>query len=167
MPETTPKHSRKKSAVTGLTETGYLVAEAVLDGKNFTEAAKIAGCTPSNVSTLVRTSKDVKAYLEAHRSELRNAAQIKRGDIIAGIMEAIDVARLAADPSSMIRGWAEIGKMLGLYAAEKKELVVTDAQRRIQNKFEVMSDEELLAYAEGKIIDGECSIVSDNERFTH
>ena len=154
------KKSRKKSAVTGLTEVQEIVVEAVLDGKSMKEAAELAGCHPTNVTHMVKRSADVKESLEKHRSELSSAAQINRGDVIAGFMEAIDTARLAADPGSMIRGWTEIGKMLGLYAPEKKEVVITEGQRAIQSKFDIMSDAELLALAEGhNVIEGECITV--------
>jgi hypothetical protein len=153
------KKSRQKSAVAGLSPTELAVAEAVLDGKNLREAAAIAGCTPQNAGNVVKKRSDVQGYLEEHRSELRNAAQIQRGDVITGFMDAIDLARLSADPGSMIRGWSEVGKMLGLYAPEKKEITITDGQRNIQSKFEIMSDEELLAIAEGRLIEGECTRV--------
>lgn len=149
-PSTKPTKSRKKSAVTGLTETQTAVAEAVLDGATITKAAEIAGCRIMTAHRVVTKSPDVKAYLDAHRSELRSALQIDRAEVITGFMEAIDTARLAADPGTMIRGWSEIGKMLGLYAPEKKEITLTAGQRAIQSKYEIMSDEELLAIAEGR-----------------
>ena len=153
------KKPRRKSAVVGLSLLELAVAEAVLDGKNMTEAAKIAGCSQQNAHDIVKKRDDVVAHLEKHRAELSSAAQIKRGDIVAGFMEAIDTARLAADPGSMIRGWVEIGKMLGLYAPEKVEVTMTVGQRNIQSKFEIMSDEDLLAIAEGRLIEGECARV--------
>lgn len=161
-PKTGAKSSKRaaKSKITNLTPTELAVAEAVLDGKNFREAAAIAGCTPQNAGQVVKHSSDVKQYLEKHRNELSSAAQINRGDVIAGFMDAIDMARLSADPGSMIRGWSEIGKMLGLYAPEVKKVEVTAGQRVIQSKFEVMSDEELLeVISGGAVIDGECSTV--------
>lgn len=155
------KNPRIKSAVTGLTDTELVVAEAVLNGNTLTEAADLAGCTPQNASQVVKHSTDVKKYLEDHRSELRNAAQIQRGDIVAGMMEAIDMARLGADPSSMIKGWSEIGKILGLYAPEVKKVELTAGQKNIRSKFEIMSDEELLAIAEGQsnVIEGDFQTV--------
>ena len=150
--------SRKKSAVTGMTETQTAVAEAILDGATISEAARVAGCTLNTAQHAVKNSEDVKHHLAVHRAELSSAAQINRADVITGFMEAIDAARMAADPGSMIRGWSEIGKMLGLYAPEKKEVTITAGQRAIQSKYEIMSDEELLAIAEGRgeIIEGEC-----------
>jgi DNA-binding CsgD family transcriptional regulator len=149
--------SRKKSVLTDLSPAQETIANAVLDGKTMGEAAQLAGCTPRNAAAVVKHSADVQQYLEMHRSELSSAVQIKRADVIAGVMEAIELARLAADPASMIRGWSEIGKMLGVYAPEVKKIEFTAGQRNIQSKYEVMNDEELLAIAEGtvNVIEGE------------
>ncbi len=54
----------------------------------------------------------------------------------------------------MIRGWTEIGKMLGHYAPEVKKVELSMNQRALMNKYEAMSDEELMA---GIVIEGECT----------
>jgi len=151
----------KPSAVTGMTPNQEAVAEAVLDGNTLAKAAEIAGCSLSSASYAVKRAEPVKAHIAEKREELSDLTQLKRADIIVGFMEAIETARNAADPGSMIRGWSEIGKMLGLYAPEKVEVHMTVGQRAIQSKYEVMSDEELLAIAEGRgnVIDGEYQTV--------
>ena len=151
------KKQRPPSAV--LTEREEVLVEAVLDGKTMKAAAAEAGCSPKTAATIVRSSGSVKMSIADNRKELSTASQLKRADVLAGFMEAIDVARLAADPGSMIRGWTEIGKMLGLYEPEVVEVRMTAGQRAIQSKYEVMSDAELLAIAEGTVIDGECHTV--------
>lgn len=154
------KKPRPASAVV-LSERDQTVAEAVLDLKSIKDAAELAGCSPSTAGNVVKRSYDVQAYIEDHRKEISNATQLKRADVVAGFMEAIDMARLGADPSAMIKGWVEVGKMLGLYAPEVKRVELTSGQRNIRSKFEIMSDEELLAIAEGRetVIDGECITV--------
>ena len=140
--------------------TAKAIADAVLDGHTLTEAAGIAGCTVQNAHHHVKNSQTVKEYLATHRSALSDTVQLKRADVITGFMEAIDTARLAADPGAMIRGWAEIGKMLGLYEPEVKKIEISATQRNISSKYEVMSDEDLLAIAEGRVgetIEGEFS----------
>jgi len=152
------KKPRPASSVL-LTDRDRAIADAVLDNKTMKDVAAEAGCTPATASKVVKTSHDVQGYIEDHRREISNATQLKRADMIAGMMEAIDVARLAADPGSMIRGWSEIGKALGFYAPEKVEVTLNINQRNIQSKFEVMSDDQLLAIAEGRVYEGECSTI--------
>lgn len=139
---------RPKSIV--LSEKQAIFVDRVLEGADGYEAARKAGyANPhSHAATVYKTDAVKKALAEA-RDELSSAAQIKRSDVIDGIMEAINLARLAADPATMIKGWTEVGKILGHYAPEVKKLEITDNQKRLQSKFEVMSDEELLRVIEG------------------
>ena len=146
------KPEREPSVV--LKPTHKAVAEALLDGETIRAAAEAAGVTERTAYN-VKNATDVREYLDKNRSELSNALQINRGEIVAGMMEAIDLAKLIADPGSMIRGYTEIAKMLGLYAPEVKEVHITMGQRAIANKYEAMSDEDLLKIAEGNVVDGE------------
>lgn len=98
----------------------------------------------------------VANFIAAKRTELSDALQITRADAIEGMRDAVNMAKLAGDPMSMIRGWSEIAKMLGLYAPEVKKVELSLGARNLQSKYEAMSDEELLAIAEGRTnaIDG-------------
>ena len=104
----------------------------------------------------VAKSESVQVALRQARDELSSAAQISRADVLDGFMEAINLSRLSADPQAMIKGWTEVGKMLGYYAPEVKKLEITDNQKRLQSKFEAMSDEDLM-----KVIEGEASVVDE------
>lgn len=100
----------------------------------------------------------VADFIATKRAELSTALQITRADAIEGMQDAVNMAKLAGDPMSMIRGWSEIAKMLGLYAPEVKKVELSLGARNIQSKYEAMTDEELLAIAEGRtnVIDGTC-----------
>lgn len=139
-----PKPERRKSKV--LNED---IVEGILNGATQADVAKMLGVAPSQVSKKIKTCDDVKEALTKARSELSTATQIRRADAIAGIMEAIEMAKLCADPASMIRGWSEIGKMLGFYAPEVKRIEVTNATGSLIKQYEQMSDEELYQLAHG------------------
>ena len=142
-----------------LTDMQAAFVDATLLGKNAEKAAAIAGYArpDASVGRIVK-SEAVQAALREARDELSSAAQISRADVLDGFMEAINLARLSADPQAMIKGWTEVGKMLGYYAPEVKKLEITDNQKRLQSKFEAMSDEDLL-----KVIEGEAVEVTDDE----
>ncbi|MEO8740144.1 MAG: hypothetical protein ABI537_10630 [Casimicrobiaceae bacterium] len=53
-------------------------------------------------------------------AELAAAAKVTRDDVMQGLQEAIDLARLKSDPAAMIAGWRGVGKMCGFYAPERK-----------------------------------------------
>lgn len=127
------------------------LVDGLLRGKDEERAVAEAGYARphANHGHIVKSVAVQQALKEA-RDELSSAAQISRADVLDGFMEAINLARLAADPQAMIKGWTEVGKMLGYYAPEVKKVEITDNQKRLQSKFEAMSDEELLRVIEGE-----------------
>lgn len=133
-----------------LTEKQAIFVEEVLNGENLDKAATHAGYKGHERGQVVHKTVAVQKALKSARDELSSAAQISRADVIDGIMEAINLARLGADPATMVKGWTEIGKMLGHYAPEVKRLEITDNQKRLQSKFTAMSDAELLQVIEGE-----------------
>lgn len=144
------KPERKKSVV--LNEG---IVEGILNGATQADIARTLGIEHQHVGKKIKTSLDVQEALAKARSELSTVTQIKRADAIAGIMEAIEMAKLCADPASMIRGWAEIAKMLGFYAPETKKIEITNATGNMIKKYEQLSDEELYQLAHGNTIEGE------------
>jgi len=164
MPKASKSPERAASVV--LKPVKHRVAEALLDGATVKQAAELAGIGERQVKN-VKKASDVRQYLEANRAEVSNLTNLKRADIIAGVMDAIDLAKLAADPGSMIRGYAEIAKMLGLYAPEVKKVEISMGQRAIANKYEAMSDEDLLKIAEGQVIEGQFTRENDAKGQQH
>jgi phage terminase small subunit len=67
-----------------------------------------------------------------------------RKKVMDGMLEAIEMAKIQADPGVMVNGWREIGRMCGYYAAEKKVLDINITAKRTVDKMETLSDAELL-----------------------
>ena len=138
--------------------------DAKMLGKDNIDAARDAGYKrPITSGNTIAKTDSVQRALAAARNELSSAAQITRADVIDGFMEAINMAKLSADPASMIKGWSETAKVLGLYAPEVKKLEISGSQKRLQSKYEAMSDMELLDIIEGrvKLIEGESTRVDE------
>lgn len=150
------KQPRKKRGESVVTEKQDKYIEARLDGKSKAEAAREAGYNVNGVAQIEK-SADVRAALEQARSELSSVTQIKRAEVIEMLKEAYDMAKLAAEPSSMVSAAKEIGKMLGYYEPETIKIETQRGSGTVQRKLMTMSDEELLELAEGnvKVIDGE------------
>lgn len=151
------RQPRKKRGNSVVTDKQDKYVEARLDGKSKTEAARVAGYNTTNGGLQIEKSADVRAALQQARSELSSATQIKRADVIEMFKEAYDMAKLAAEPASMVASAREIGKMLGLYEPETIKLEASRAGSKIQAKLMSMSDDELMELAEGvaTVIDGE------------
>lgn len=129
---------------------------------NQTAAARQAGFNQPGTSAhaLVRNPKVIAAIAE-ERAEYARASGMTKQKVIDGFAEAIDLARIKADPIAMIAGWREIGKMCGFYEAQKSEIKVSVQGQVLIHRLNSMSDEELLALAEGdpSVLEGEFSVV--------
>ena len=141
--------ARKQSA---LTQTNLDFIDGKLAG--LTDAAAAAAAGASSGCAMANAQR-VKDEIARAQEQISDVTTLKRLDVISGIMEAIDYARMIADPGAMIKGWTEIAKILGYYAPEIKKIEVTHSQGKIRSKYEAMSDEELLAIAEGRVVEGE------------
>jgi hypothetical protein len=143
--------ARKKSA---LTEKQSDFVDAKLTGASNYAAAIAAGSDPTSGAAMA-ASKRVQEEIAKARAEIQDLTTLKRLDVIDGIMRGIEMANFMADPGVVIKGWVEIAKILGHYAPEVKRIEITTSQGRLRTKYEALSDEMLLAIAEGAVIDAE------------
>ena len=137
--------NRPRSTLTPIQKT---FIDAKMLGKTDAAAAKEAGqpcATPLNRSVTVREE------LAAARRWLTDTTQIKRLDVVEGIIDGIEMARHLGDPASVIRGWVEVGKILGHAQPDTRVTNLTINQMQVRSKFELMPIEELLAISEGRV----------------
>ena len=120
-------------------------------------AYRMAGYAGGDAKLLEQRPK-VLAALSLEHVKYAAQAQLKRQDIIDGIVSAIEQAKLLADPSVQIQGWKELGKLCGFYAPEVKRVELSIGAGRLKSKFEQMTDAELLEMMSGEsqTLDGEC-----------
>jgi hypothetical protein len=119
--------------------------EAKMLGMNDHAAALSVGADDSIAGTVA-----VREQLVAARRWLTDVSQIKRLDVIEGIIDGIEMARHLGDPGSVIKGWVEVGKLLGYANVETKITNLTINQMQIRSKFESMPLEDLVAVMEGR-----------------
>lgn len=153
-----PKPAKKRPR-SQLTERQAKYVDAVLTGTAPTTAALALGDTAG----ALKKSETVRAQLEAARRWLTDITQIKRLDVIEGIIDGIEMARMQGDSGNVIKGWSEVAKILGHYAPEKKVLELSVNQQRLRSKFEAMSDEELLEITRGHVLEGESERVEGED----
>jgi len=111
------------------------------------EAARYAGSTASNITSFVQKAMSdpyVKAQLAEIQKENEEKHVISRQKVTDIVIKAIDMADLQGLPGDMLRGAAELNKMNGYYAPEKKEITTNSAAGRVQSQFESMDQDELL-----------------------
>ena len=144
---------RKPSAIT---EKQEAFVEGKLRGLSDVEAKVQAGLSATAATQNVAA---VRAQLEAARRWLTSTTQITRLDVIEGVIDGIEMARMQGDAGNVIKGWTEVAKILGHYAPEVKKIELTMEQGRMRSKLEALSDDELFRISQGRVIDGDCQEV--------
>lgn len=116
-------------------------------------AAGFAGAGPAAVE-LMKHPKIIAAIAE-ERATYAAASGVTKQKVIDGFLESIDMGRMKADPLAMIAGWREVGKMCGFYEPTKKQVEISVNGQVLVQRLNSMTDEELLALADGSILEGE------------
>jgi len=128
------------------------IAEYAVDG-NASAAARRAGYSPQsarvNGPRLLRNAA-VRDALARNRQETARKCELDRVRVLAGLIEAIDVARVERNAAAMVRGWSEIARICGFYAPERTvNLHVNVAMKGVITDLETRSDAELVAIVAG------------------
>ena len=140
----------KRTKKSVLTESQEAFVEGVLDGKSRGQAALDAGYSSPSASSTIAKSEAVQVALSERRAELSSATQITRAGVLNGILDAIEMARVMADPTAMLAGYRDISKMMGYNAPEVKKVEISDTSNTLARKIKSMSDEDLLNVIEGE-----------------
>jgi hypothetical protein len=98
--------------------------------------------------TGVKLTDKLIAACEHEQRLLAKASGISRKRVMEGFLEAIELAKIQADPSAMIAGWREIGRMCGYYEPERKEFTFSVDASALYNKLRELPDEVLLRIVE-------------------
>lgn len=128
-----------------LTEKQRLYAVARARGESVPNAMFAAGYN-EQVSYGYRLDKmpNVRRLIAQEAALYAEAAQMDRKKVIDMHLEAYEMAKTMAEPSTMVAAAREIGKICGLYEPSKVEVTVNGAVQHEIHRFEAMSDAELL-----------------------
>lgn len=129
-------------------------AELRAEGMPVAAASRAAGFKGTgSMKNQLETDNRIQELIAKTKAQVAEDLKMTRKQVLEGFLEAIDIGRTMQDPHAMVKGWTEIGKMCGYYAPEVKNIHMSISAKRLVDKFETMSDEELLRLAE-KTIDG-------------
>lgn len=124
--------------------------EYVLD-RNGAAAAVRAGYAPNSAKVTacrLLSRPDVLEAVRSHERAIETGLQMSRDKVIAGLLEAIDIAETKADARTLIAGWRELGKMMGYYEPSRKLVSIRADDRKAFAYFEKLSDQELIQMLE-------------------
>lgn len=153
-----PTITRLTSPLHYLTEQQRLFVDSIVKGKAPQVAARIAGyAQPERQGYAIVRSPKVAAAIQYLHKKHEKAADMTRKKVMDGMLEAVEMAKLQADPGNMIAGWREIGRMCGYYAPEVKKIDINISTKRVIDKMETLSDEDLVKMIEesSQIIEAE------------
>lgn len=129
---------------------------AIYVGRGMTQhaAGKAVGYSQGSVGPLMQLPK-IRMAIAEEREAYAIASQMTKKKVMDGLIEAVEMAKLKADPMAMISGWREIGKMCGFYEPTKTQIELSVNGKVVIEKLSTMSDEQLLALLETKTLEGE------------
>ena len=114
-------------------------------GRMPTQAARRAGyASPYKVGKDLIADPDILAQIQEIQLVNRRNAEMGREEVMANLLEAYRMAKLTDDPQSMIRAMAEVNRMCGHYAPEKKEIELTGHATVVHAEIQALSKEDLL-----------------------
>jgi phage terminase small subunit len=95
------------------------------------------GYRMARMPNVLRVYQQEKAAYEA-------ASQMTRKRVMDGLLEAVEMAKLMAEPATMVSGWREIGRMCGYYEPVKHTLDINIKGDVTLRQLNGMTDAELL-----------------------
>lgn len=138
-----------------LTDKQKLFVKLWAQGESITSASHRAGYGDgaSLAYRMVRMPNILKLY-EEEKAAYEASVGMTRKRVMEGFLEGIEMAKLMAEPASMISGWREVAKMCGYYEPIKVKLDPSSPGSQILQRLERLSDEELLKLIYAKQPDG-------------
>lgn len=140
------------------TEKMRAMAKFMADGKDIKTAGRLAGYSSKGGAFWAMTKQPhFRAYVKKLQLKNERMADMSRKRVLDGFLEAIEQAKMLAEPMTQIAGWRELAKMCGYYAPEVKTLNVNVSSQRLLTQLETLSDKDLLELIEqdSEVIEGE------------
>ena len=136
MKNTATLSARESAFVASFLASGNATASAI--AANFSpKGASVAG------NRMLRNARVQKA-LQARQAADAARLSLKREDVLAGLLEAISQAREQKNPMAMISALRELGKMMGFYAVETRQMKLAVGKEGAMANLGRLSDNELI-----------------------
>jgi phage terminase small subunit len=97
---------------------------------------------------LMRYPNVLKLY-NAEKEKYEASVGMTRKKVMEGLIEGIEMAKLAGEPASMIAGWREVGKMCGYYEPTRRTIDINVNGSVELDRMNRLTDAELLRFIEG------------------
>ncbi len=130
-----------------LTEMQRTFVKFWAEGESITSAMQRAGYNeqPSYGYRMAKMPNILAEYRRI-KAKFEEAAQMSRKKVMDMLVESYDMAKLMAEPASMVSAAREIGKMCGYYEPVKTKIEMTVNGQVVHKHMESMSDEDLVKF---------------------
>jgi hypothetical protein len=128
-----------------LTDLQKLFVQAWAEGDSIPNAMQRAGYNeqPSYGYRLAKMPNILAEYAKI-KAKWEEAAQMTRKKVMDMQLEAFDMAKLMAEPATMVSAAREIGRLCGYYEPVKQKIELTINGQVAVKRLEALSDDELI-----------------------
>lgn len=131
-----------------LTDKQKAFVESWARGNSIGRASLDAGFADDGIGyRLVRQPNVLKLKAELS-AKYEETAEMSRKKVMDGLIESIEMAKLMAEPSTMIQGWKTVAQMCGYMAPVETKLKIDVTGNVTMSRLTQMSDAELLELIE-------------------
>jgi hypothetical protein len=123
-----------------------------MNGAAAAERAGYSAKTSRAIACELLTKPDILAQVQARGAALAQELAITREGVVQGLLEAFEMAKTDRQPGAMISAMVALAKLLGFYAVETVRVELTPAQLAVRNRYQSMTDAELMAVMAGKAV---------------
>ncbi len=128
-----------------LTEKQSLFVKYWAEGESISSASARAGYNDAATFAYRMTKMpNVLALYSQIKAKYEEAGQMTRKKVMDMLIESYDMAKLLAEPSTMVAAAREVGKMCGYYAPTEHKMKIDVTGNVVVDRLNNMSDAELL-----------------------
>lgn len=124
-------------------------AQAWAKGESIPSACLRAGYADDGLGYRMAAMPNILKAYHAEKVLYEAACQMTRKRVMDGLLDAVEMAKLLAEPATMVSGWREIGKMCGYYEPTKIQVDVNVSGEVSVRQLNAMTDAELLKLIKG------------------
>lgn len=133
-----------------LTAQQLLFAQAWAAGESVSSASLRAGYSQDSIGYRLIRMPNVRRAYDAEKRKYEEACQMTRKKVMDMHLEAFEMAKLMAEPASMVSAAREIGRMCGYYEPVKHTVDVNVQGEVTVRTLNQMSDAALLKFLQGQ-----------------
>lgn len=117
----------------------YFIEMVVDEGIPTSVALREIGQTPRYLKR-----PEIQEALAERRAKHEKLFDVTRKQVVDGILEAAEMAKVMSEPMVMVAAWREAGRLCGYYEPQKTKIDITVTGNLTVRQIQEMPEEELL-----------------------